>query len=398
MKLNPKILLPIVIIAGGGVAAAGLIAARSAVQTRPPETPAPLIRTIDVAFESIQLKVPAQGTIAARTESDLIAQVSGEVIEVAPAFAAGGFFRQGDTLARIDPRDYELALTTARVQVAQAELQLAREREESRIAKEEWDRVGKGKPTSLVLREPHMRQARAALEAARAQVGRARLNLERTHIQAPFDGRVRSKRIDVGQVVGPNTPLGRIYAVDYAEVELPVPDRELAYLNLDLSFTKNGELTGPMVDIRADFAGERRSWEGQVVRVGGEIDPTTRMVHLVARVDDPYGISGETETTAFPLAVGLFVEADVLGKRADRVVLLPRAALRGADQVLVVKDGRLYFRRITILRADDEHVVVSAGLTEGEKVCVSPLAAVVDGMRVRTKDDAPVIRSEGGVG
>ena len=134
------------------------------------------------------------------------------------------------------------------------------------------------------------------------------------------------------------------------------------------------------------------------MRVGGEIDPTTRMVHLVARVDDPYGISGETETTAFPLAVGLFVEADVLGKRTDRVVLLPRAALRGADQVLVVKDGRLYFRRITILRADDEQVVVSDGLTEGEKVCVSPLAAVVEGMRVRTKDDAPVIRSEGGVG
>ncbi len=397
MTLNPKILLPIAIIVGGGVAAAGLIAARSSVETRPPETPAPLVRTIVARTESVQLKVPAQGTVAARTESDLVAQVSGEIVDVSPAFAGGGFFRRGDTLARIDPRDYELALATARVQVAQARLQLAREQEESRIARDEWERVGEGEPTSLVLREPQLEQAEAAMEAALAQVERARLNLERTRIRAPFDGRVRSKRIDVGQVVGPNTPLGRIYAVDYAEIELPVPDRQLAYLDLDLSFSESGELvSGPPVDFIASFAGERRSWRGRIVRVGGEINPATRMVHLVARVDDPYGI--EDADPSFPLAVGLFVEADIIGKRADNVILLPRAALRGNDRVLVVEDGRLYFRRIEILRADDEQIVVTSGLSTGERVCVSPLAAVANGMKVRLADDRPAITDEGGVG
>lgn len=399
MKLNPKVLLPIVIIAGGGVAAAGLIASRSSVQTRPPQTPAPLIRTVQVQTESVQFKVPAQGTVAARTESDLIAQVSGEVVEVAPAFAAGGFFRQGATLARIDPRDYELALATARVQVAQARLQLAREREESRIAREEWDRVGEGEPTSLVLRKPQLAQAQAALEAGKAQVERARLNLERTRIRAPFDGRVRIKRVDVGQVVGPNAPLGRIYAVDYAEIELPIPDRQLAYLDLDMSFIENGELAnGPAVDFSADYAGEQRTWRGQIVRVGG-IHPATRMVHLVARVDDPYGVQDlRHQRPAFPLAVGLFVEADIYGKRADDVILLPRSALRGEDRVLVVEDDHLYYRRITILRADNEQIVVSAGLSPGERVCVSPLAAVINGMRVRIADDRPAITDEGGVG
>ena len=400
MKLNPKILLPIVIIAGGGVAAAGLIASRSNVQTRTPDTPAPLIRTIEVRTESVQLKVPAQGTVAARTESDLVAQVSGEVIEVAPAFAAGGFFRQGTTLARIDPRDYELGLATARVQVAQARLQLAREEEESRIAREEWDRVGEGEPTSLVLREPQLAQAQAALEAAQAQIERARLNLERTRIRAPFDGRVRIKRVDVGQVVGPNAPLGRIYAVDYAEIELPIPDRQLAYLDLDLSFTESGEMAnGPAVDFNANFAGEQRTWRGRVVRVGGEINPATRMVHLVARVDDPYGVQNRrAQNPMFPLAVGLFVEADIYGKRAKDVILLPRSALRGEDQVLVVEDDRLYFRRITILRADHEQIIVSAGLSPGERVCVSPLAAVINGMRIRIADDRPAITDERGVG
>ena len=399
MKLNLKVLLPIGIIAGGGIAAAGLIAARSDVQTRPPDTPAPLIRTIKVQPESIQLKVLAQGTVAARTESDLIAQVNGEVIEVAPAFAMGGFFRRGDTLARIDPRDYELALTTARVQVAQARLQLVREQEESRIAREEWDRTGEGQPTSLVLREPQLDQAEAALEAAQAQIDRANLNLERTRIRAPFDGRVRTKRIDVGQVVGPGVPLGRIYAVDYAEIELPIPDRQLAFLNLDLSFNNSGEIeNGPIVDLLANFAGSQRTWRGKVVRVGGEINPTTRMVHLVARVDDPYGIQDQEQSHTFPLIVGLFVEADIFGKRAHDVFLLPRSALRGSDQILVVEDGRLYFRRITVLRAEGDRIVVSAGLKPGERVCVSPLAAVVNGMRIRISDDRPAISDEGGAG
>lgn len=396
MELNPKVLAPIAILVGGGVAAAGLIAARSNVETRPPKAPPPLVRTLTVAFEDIRLTVPAQGTVAARTESDLVPRVSGEVIDVSPAFADGGYFRKGDVLVRIDPRDYELALASAHVQVAQAELQLAQEEEEGRIAREEWDRIGEGEPTALVLRLPQLRQARASLEAARAGVERAELNLERTVIRAPFEGRVRATRVDVGQVVGPSMPLGRIYAVDYVEVELPVPDPQLAYLDLPGQFDPSGELRdGPEVELSAEFAGRHQTWMGRIVRVGGEIDPQTRMVHLVARVQDPYGT--QAEGSPIPLAVGLFVEAGIYGIQARNVVVLPRAVLRGRDQVLVVEDEQLFYRRVEVLKTNNETAIITSGLEPGDRVCVSPLAVVVNGMRVRVMDALQTIE-EGDIG
>lgn len=392
MKISMKVIAPVGILAAGILGAGVLVATRSSVETEPPETPPPLIRALDVRTETLQLTVPAQGTVAPRTESDLIAQVSGQVVEVSPNFASGGFFRKGDLLVRIDPRDYELALASANVDVAQARVRFEQEQEEAEVARQEWARIGEGEPSDLVLRKPQLAQARAALDAATARYQMAKLSLERTEIRAPFDGRVRTKRVDVGQVVGPAVPLGRIYAVDYAEVRLPIPDPELAYLDLSLYRTGQPEITdGPRVDLHADFAGGRYSWSGRVVRVEGEIDPQTRMVHLVARVDDPY--RAPAGATRPPLAVGLFVEAEIGGKTVENAVVLPRAALRGLSRVLVVEDERLYFRDVEVLRADSERVIITGGLRAGEQVCISPLDAVVDGMRVRSS-----VQVEGGVG
>jgi RND family efflux transporter MFP subunit len=220
----------------------------------------------------------------------------------------------------------------------------------------------------------------------------AELSLERTEVRAPFDGRVRSKRVDVGQVIGPNNPLGRIYAVDYAEIRLPIPDPELKYLNVSLYRSDQIEIVdGPRVDLHADFAGSRYTWTGRVVRVEGEIDPLTRMINLVARVDDPYGVPEDAVRP--PLVVGLYVEADIGGKIVDNAIVLPRAALRGTNRVLVVSDERLYFRDVVVLRTDTERVIITSGLKPGERVCISPLDVVVEGMRVRSS-----VEVEGGTG
>lgn len=383
MTLNLKVVAPIGILVFGLAGAAVLVAAKSSVETEPPRTPPPLIRALDVRAESLKLKVSTQGTVAPRTESDLIAQVSGQVVEISRKFANGGFFEKGDILVQIDQRDYELTLATANVEVAQAEVRFAQEQEESKVAQTEWEKVGEGVPSDLVLRKPQLAQARAALDAARARYQMAKLKLERTSVKAAFDGRVRTKRVDVGQVVGPNTPLGRVYAVDYAEVRLPIPDPELKYLDVSLHRTGEAELEdGPSVEFHADFAGSRYTWAGQVVRVEGEIDPQTRMVNLVARVNDPY--AAPEDDVRPPLAVGLYVEADIGGKTVDDAFVLPRSALRGRSQVLVVEDERLYFRNVIVLRSDSEHIIVTDGLTTGERVCISPLDTVVDGMRIRS--------------
>ena len=194
---------------------------------------------------------------------------------------------------------------------------------------------------------------------------------------------MRRKSVDVGQFVTVGSPIATIYAVDYAEMRLPLPNEELAFLDLPLDYRgETQQQPGPQVVLRAEFAGRIHEWHGRIVRTEGEIDPRSRMVHAVARVKDPYG-RGENPDRP-PLAVGMFVEAEIQGKTARGVAVLPRSALRGRSQLLVVTpENRLEFREVRLLRATQEQIVVESGLEEGERVCLSPLAAVTNGMRVR---------------
>ena len=386
-----KVLLPILALGAGVLGMVALIKARPTVATRPPEVPPPLVRVFTARTEDLRLTVPSQGTVAPRTESQLVAEVAGRGTAVSPSLASGGFFETGDLLLTIDPTDYELAVVRARAQVAQAEVRLAREEEEATVARREWGDLGQGAPTALVLREPQLAEARAGLEAARAARAQAERDLARTRVHAPYAGRVRDKRADVGQYLNRGTVVATIYAVDYAEVRLPLPDEQLAHLDLPLSYRGTAETpAGPAVTLRARFAGREQAWEGRVVRTEGEIDPRSRMVHVVARVRDPYGKGAAPDRA--PLAAGLFVQAELQGRLARNVVRLPRVALRGVDRVLVVdREDRLRFRTVGVLRSDPETVIIETGLRSGERVCLSPLEAVTDGMRVRAVAAGPTL-------
>jgi RND family efflux transporter MFP subunit len=384
MTRTLKILLPFVVVAAGAGVAALMILSRAEVETRPPEVPPPLVRTLTVELGPVRLSVRTQGTVVPRTEMLLVPEVAGRVVEIAPSLVAGGFFETGQILLRLDDRDYELAAVNARAEVARAELRLAQEEREADIAREEWEDIGEGDPTALVLREPQVADARAAVQAARAALERAERDLERTRIQAPFDGRVREKSVDVGQYVAPGSPVARLYSVDVAEVRLPLPDGDLAYLDLPLTFrsSSEGRATGPEVILRARFAGEDREWRGRIVRTEGEIDPQSRMVHVVAQVRDPYGRG--SASGGVPLSVGLFVEAEILGRDLADMILLPRSAVREDGRILVVdEENRLHFREIDVLKTDQDRIVVRGGLASGERVCLSALDSVVDGMSVR---------------
>ncbi len=200
-------------------------------------------------------------------------EVAGRVIWVSPSFASGGFFDDGQPLLRIEPSDYREAVIQARAAAAREELRAARERAEADVARKEWGDLGGGEATPLTLREPQLAEAEAALEAARAALERAERNLDRTEIRAPYDGRVRHKQVDVGQYVTPGTPVATIYAVDYAEVRLPLADEELAFIDLPLDYWgDSGRGPGPEVVLSARFAGRAHRWEGHIVRTEGEID------------------------------------------------------------------------------------------------------------------------------
>ena len=339
---------------------------------------------ITVRPETVRLTVGAEGTVRPRTETEMAPEVSGRVVEISPSLAAGAFFEEGDVLLKIDPREYELEVVRSRAAVAQAELRVATEEQEAQVARKEWESLGEGEPTSLVLREPQIAEAKAALASARAALDRAKYDLERTIVRVPYAGRVWEKRVDRGQFVTRGSPIARIYSVDLAEVQLPIPDSELAFVDLPLAYRgRSGKANMPRVTVRATFAGKQHEWRGRIVRTEGEIDAQSRMVRAVAQIEDPYGYTGHPGRP--PLAVGMFVEAEIQGRWARNVVFLPRTALRAGDQVLVVdEESRMRFRPVEILRAETDRVIVRSGLKEGERVCDSILEAAVDGMKVRT--------------
>jgi RND family efflux transporter MFP subunit len=390
--LNPKVSAPLALLALGIVAVVLLVATRPAAERRAEASHAPLVRALTLEPRSVQLRVSAYGTVVPRTESELVVQVAGEVVWVSPALVAGGFFAEGDELVRVDPSDYEVTLESARAAVARSESEASR-------AQKDRDRQRQLADQSVASQsriddaESAWRQAAAVLREARAQLRRAERDLDRTMLRAPYEGRVRSEHVDVGQFVSRGNTIATLYAIDFAEVRLPIPDRDLAHLDLSLAWNETArELQeGPPVVLRAEFAGEEREWRGRIVRTEGELDPKSRMVHVVARVDDPYGRDSTAGAEA-PLAVGLFVEAEILGRRVEQAYVVPRSAVREGDRVLVIDaEDRLHIREIHVLRFDGEEAILAPDrLDAGERLLISPLATPVDGMRVRLEgDDLP---------
>jgi RND family efflux transporter MFP subunit len=380
--------LPIAVVAVGAVVAMSMIALKPDVPTRPPTSLVPVVRVLPVELRDVRLTIASQGNVRPRTESQLVAEIAGKIIETSPSFVSGGFFEEGDVLVRIDPFDYRQALVAARADLARAKLRLAQEDAEAEVARREWAVLGDGEPDALTSRAPQLEDARAALAAAQANVERAERNLARTQVRAPYPGRIRMKSADVGQFVGVGTPLASIYSVDVAEVRLPLPDEELAFAELPLGFRDQRGASVPVqprVVLSTMFAGQRFEWEGRIVRTEGEIDETTRMIHAVAEVRDPYArgpVAGRP-----PLEAGMFVEAEIDGRIVEKVAVLPREALRQNAVVWVVDpEQRIRLRDVDVLRTTPAEVFVSNGLDEGELVCLSALEAVTEGMQVRLED------------
>jgi RND family efflux transporter MFP subunit len=288
------------------------------------------------------------------------------------------FFEAEEPLLRIDPGDYEMARARARASLARAQGEWEHARE-NLARRENLAERNIASSSQLDDARRTSRVAEASLEEARVALRQADRDLARTEIRAPYAGRAREKNVDVGQFIARGSPAATLYATDYVEVRLPVPDSELAFLDLPL-FGGQALEGGPPVSLSARFAGREHTWLGRIVRTEGEIDPKSRMVRVVARVEDPYVVSEQRA----PLAVGLFVQAEITGPVANDVLVVPRSALREDGRLLLVDaEDRIRLREAEVLRMDYEQAVVRAELKPGERVCVSPLQAAVAGMLVR---------------
>lgn len=378
MKL--KIIIPVLILVIAGALAAGLVANRRQLQPSLPQAVPMVVRVFEVEPGPVQLKVHAQGTVSPRTETELVPEVAGNVVWISPNLVSGGYFEPGEPLLRIDDRDYQADAQRATAAVERA-------RAEHELALFEYERATDLYERQLISRAElesntrALRVAEATLQDTRLALETARRDVERTTLYAPFSGLVRSEQVDVGQFVSRGTSIARVYATDSVEIRLPIADQQLAYLNVPLG--QRGELDesfAPEVRLTAEFAGQRQQWRGRMVRTEAEIDPGSRMVYAIARVQAEE--SDRQDILAPP--VGLFVQAEIDGIAEDDIVVLPRAALRNGDQVLIVDtENRLHFRTVEVLRVYRDEAYISGGLEAGELVSVSALQTVVEGMRVQ---------------
>ena len=379
-----KIILPIGLLAVTALVSWGIIAARPA-PVRVSAPPPALLVDVDVATrQPVTFVVRSQGVVSPRTRTTLVSEVAGQIVEVAPAFVVGGFFKQGDVLVRIDPRTYETALKRARSELAKAETKVETERALASYAEADFERLrglraSPSSPSDLTLRKPQLAEAVAGLEFAQANYEKAEEDLNRTIIRAPYDGMVRAKRADVGQFVNTGSQLAETFATDYAEVRLPLPQAELKYLALP---DARSGATLP-VTLRADIGGVEYAWQGRIVRSEGVFDVDSRVLHVVAQVDDPYGAQhGDA-----PLRIGTFVAASIRGRDGGALFVVPRHSLQRGETLYLVRDDlSLEPRRVDIARLDEQFAYISGGLADGDRYTVTPPEQPLPGMVVRINE------------
>ena len=328
------------------------------------------------------LSVESQGTVEPRTSSLLTSEVSGRVLKVSPQFVVGGVFKAGDVLLELDPTDYQVALKRAEANLLSMNAQLTFEQARATQARKEWAMTGRPAEEAplLALREPYIEEAQARLLQAEAEVKQAQIKLERTKIRASYAGMVSAKSVDIGQYVSVGTNLGETFAIDFAEVRLPLTKRDLSKMN---SFSRLDRDHHLRVDLLGSADGTVKRWDAKLVRSEGVIDKVNRSLYVVAQIDDPYGRNSADKSAATPLLMGTFVKAIIGGKSIENAFAIPRnALLEGSKIALVDADKRLRLRSVEPIYADRQFYYLLDEVEEGDEIIVSTLGVPIEGMRV----------------
>jgi RND family efflux transporter MFP subunit len=382
-------LLTIIIIGVGIAGAAIFIMLKKPPERNQQDVQAPLVEVVELRSKDIPMVVQGYGTVNPKVEVDIIPEVAGKVVYIHPELIVGGLIPANETIIRIDPRDYELAVRQAEAAVADAGVFLEVEQAEAEVARTEWKQLHPDtEPTSpLVLREPQIRKAKALLDSSEAQLATAQLRLERTSLSMSFDVLITTENVDLGQYVVMGQPLAKGYGTDSVEIEVPLKDSDLAWFDVfENSIFSNGDSNstrGTPAKIVADFAGAEHTWKGYVVRTAGQVDKTSRMISVVVEVPEPF----DARNGRPPLLPGVFAEVLIQGNTLSNAVAVPRDAIREGNQMWLVNSNRLGIRPLKIVRADKNFAYIVSDDLDKTKVVISSLDAAIDGMEVRTEAD-----------
>jgi RND family efflux transporter MFP subunit len=387
LKKILRFVLPIVVVALGVGVFRFLVATRpTAPRAQSASTSTP-VRVMRVSPGRHDVVVTGHGVVAPAREVAVQSELNGRVVARHPDLVPGGVVAAGETLVRIDPRDFRTAIAQ---QSAQAEAQrVAVQTEERRraVAEREWELLARQSETlqaspegrALALREPQLRSAQASAAATDAQLAQARLTLSRTTLRAPFRALVREADVEVGQLVGPTARLGTLVDAEVFWVQVSLP------LEAVLPLVRTGP-SGPAIDAAArvvqEVGARTISREGRVVRLLGDLDPMGRMARVLVEIRDPLGLDAP-DPSGLPMLLGAYVRVEIDAGSVEGAHEIPRTALRSGDTVWVLEGGALAIREVTVAWRREDTVLVSSGLSDGEQLVTSALAAPVPGMPLR---------------
>jgi RND family efflux transporter MFP subunit len=381
------VLLPLVLIAAGGVGALYLLrtppqAERSKNTAR--QQQARLVEVQEHWETDRVVEVEVMGTVKPARSVALQAQVGGRVIAVNENLVVGGLLPEGTMAVRIDPSDYELAVRQRQSDVAQAESDLQIEMGQQEIARQEFELLGEKIPqqeSSLALRRPQLEKARAKLEAARTALENAKLDLSRTTVQIPFNSLVLSESIERGTIVSAQTQLAHLVGTDQYWVELSVPVDDLRFILLP---GVDGQQGSEVYLYDTAAWGDGVSRVGHVIRSSGVVDEESRMSRVIVAVDDPLSIQPENQGQPQVL-MNSYLRAEIVGKKLENIVPLAREYLHEGNSIWVMnEENQLEIRPVEIAWRGPKEVLILSGIKDGELVVTSRLASPVEGMSLRT--------------
>lgn len=383
MEVKRKQLITSALVFGSFALAAWFISTQSPSAKRTTPADKPLVRVLSqtIAPREFQYQLASFGTVQPRTQSLLVAQVSGVITQVNPMFRDGGFFNQGDVLIQIDDRDYQAVVKMAQAELLQAQLRLEEEKARAAQAQTDWERLGDGGAApALVLRKPQLAAAEAAVYSAQASVEKAQLDLERTRIRAPFDGRIKNALVDLGQFVNSNAQLASIFATDVVEVRLPLKNNELHLVNLpeDYRGLAISPLEFPDVIIHSTL-GKPETWYGKIVRTEAAIDDNSHQLYVVAQIQDPFAIS---QIDKAPLKIGQYVTASIQGKTTADALVVPASSIYQGSFVYVIENETLQRKNVALEFQSASVAVIRDGIDPYSELIVSPLGQVTSGTQI----------------
>jgi RND family efflux transporter MFP subunit len=408
-----------VVILAAILIAAVLVILRPKAERRVAEETGRLVEVFAVKAEKVPMVIEAYGTVEPREALLLVAEVRGQIVATDPTFEEGKFVTRGTGLIRIDPRNYELEVQRRNVQILQAQAEIKRleqeilnlqarikiARTDVSLAESEYSRLKKlidrkviaqstldkaeqqylasrerlqTLENQLALTGPQKEQLLAQRDMARVTFEEAKLDLERSALLAPFDGWVLEKAIEVGQHVTVGQIMGKIYSAGELDIEVRIPVKDLKWLPADLNSDAPIE-----AQVVFESQGAPSTWRGRLARVKAEMDEKTRTLPVIIEVDET--TPAEDNRSSFRLRPGMFVTVKIMGNEVSQAFVLPRHLVYPGDTVYTVENDRLKIKSVDILRTSKDSVIVSKGLSDGDRIIKTPLSAVSDGMLVRVK-------------